>query len=188
MQAWKKISSEYVLRNRWYKVRRDKVTRPDGSDGEFNVVECGESVFILAVDADKNILLVKLFRYPTQDEGWELPAGGVEEGETPLAAAKRELREETGLHAESWRELGTFDAMNGMTDSVVHVFAAADLRPAGSDEQAEEGISRVEAFPPQAILHMIRTGDMVDGVSIAALTKAFAATDQLVLQTDKELL
>lgn len=176
MQKWQKLSSRYVLENRWYKVRQDKVVRPDGQEGEYNVVECGRSVFIVPVTHDGKILLIKLFRYTTQREGWEVPAGGVEQGEEPLAAAKRELKEETGLVSDDWEEVAVFDSMNGMTDALGHVFEVrnlADLNPADydvrGDDQAEEGITDMRAFSPEEVVRMIREGQILDAPSIAAL-------------------
>jgi len=136
---WKKVSSKYVLQNPWYGVRQDEVIRPDGSVGVFNVVECGESVFVLPVTEDDKILLVYLYRYPTQRFGWEIPAGGVERDELPLQAAKRELQEEAGYQASQWEKVGTFDSMNGMTDAVGHVYIAKGLRATATNEKTEEG-------------------------------------------------
>lgn len=169
MGQWKKLKSKYLLENPWYKVRQDTVLRPDGAEGTFNVVECGKSVFIVPVTRDSKVLLVKLFRYPTQSEGWEVPAGGVEADETPLAAARRELQEETGQKSNDWIDLGSFESMNGITDSVGHIFEAKNLIETTYNEQAEEGISEVRAFSLHEIVEMIQSGQIVDALSIAAL-------------------
>lgn len=172
---WQKLSSKYVLENPWYKVRQDKVIRPDGKEGTYNVVECGKSVFIVPVTADGKILLVKLFRYTTQHEGWEVPAGGIEQGEVSLSAAQRELQEETGCTSSSWKEVGVFDLMNGMTDATAHVFEARDLAVTEDNRQDEEGITKTAAFTPEEVLRMIQEGQIVDALSIAALMQVFGA-------------
>lgn len=170
---WKKLDSKYILENPWYKVRQDKVISPDGKQGEYNVVECGLSVFVVPVTADGKIMLIKLFRYTTQHEGWEVPAGGVELSEKPLTAAKRELQEESGFTAGTWKELGHFDSMNGMTNAEAYVFEAKDLVSTNLHAQEEEGIIKVKAFTPQEILNMIQNGEIVDALSIAALVYVF---------------
>lgn len=172
---WQKLDSKYVLKNPWYKVRQDKVIRPDGKEGMYNVVECGTSVFVVPITTDGKILLVKLFRYTTQHEGWEVPAGGVEPGEKPLAAAKRELQEESGLTSSSWQKVGTFDLMNGMTDAVAFVFEAKELTTTKHHRQNEEGITETAEFTPKQVLDMIQDGQIVDALSIAALMIVFCS-------------
>lgn len=171
--TWTKLNTKYILKNPWFKVRKDEVIRPDGEKGEYNVVECGKSVFIVPITEDNKVLLVKLFRYPTQHEGWEVPAGGVDPGEAPLAAAKRELQEETGLFGKSWREIGSFDSMNGITDSISYVFGARQLKNEGKNDQEEEGITEVRAFTFNEVLQMIQDGKILDALSIAALLQFF---------------
>lgn len=173
--SWQTLSSSYPLENPWYKVRQDKVIRPDGKDGTYNVIEKPESVFIVPVTDDKQILMVKLFRYTTQREGWEIPAGGIEKGESPEAAAKRELQEETGCVSSSWRSLGDFDSMNSITDSKAHVFIAERLHYGNHHEQEEEGITKMHSFTLSEVLDLIKTGGVVDGLTIAALMKVIVA-------------
>jgi 8-oxo-dGTP pyrophosphatase MutT (NUDIX family) len=168
---WKTLSSSYVLENPWYKVRQDKVIRPDGKEGTYNVIENGESVFVIPITDDQHVLLVSLYRYTTGRTGWEIPCGGIDKGEAILDGAKRELQEETGCTSDNWEYLGDFDSMNGITDSKSHVFVARDLVQTAHNDQAEEGITTAEAFSPDQVMRLIKEGQMVDGLSIAALMK-----------------
>ncbi|MGH7158154.1 MAG: NUDIX domain-containing protein [Candidatus Saccharimonadales bacterium] len=166
---WQTLASKYVLENPWYKVRQDIVIRPDGKEGTYNVVESGRSVFVIPITSSGKIVLIKLYRYTTQHEGWEVPAGGVNKAEDVLVAAKRELQEETGLTSENWDKIGTFDSMNGMSDAAAEVFEARSLTLTSQNEQAEEGITKVGEFAFEEVFKMIRNGQIVDGLSIAAI-------------------
>jgi len=172
-----KINSTYMHTNPWFKTREDTVRRADGSETDFYVVECPTGAFIVPVTDDGKIVLVQLFRYRTQRGGWEVPAGSVDDDEDFEAAARRELQEETGYIAGEVQELTpSFDSMNGVCDGVGHVFLATALQQTGDDEKAEEGITNVQAFTKEQIMDMIASGEIVDGLSIAALFKYFITT------------
>jgi 8-oxo-dGTP pyrophosphatase MutT (NUDIX family) len=166
---WKKIKSEVVYKNKWYSVRRDEVITPSGEPGEYSVIVETDAVFIVAMDDDKNIHLVGLYRYPTDVYSIEVPAGNTD-GEEPLVAARRELQEETGLAAEQWTHLGKFQSDNGKTTSFGHVFLARGLRDTKTHDQEAEGIKEVQKVPLAQALGMIRNGVITDAQSIAAIT------------------
>lgn len=170
-----KTGSIYPYTTPWFKVCEDKVKKQDGSETTFYVVECPESIFVLPITDEGKIILVKLFRYRTQRGGWEVPAGSIEDGEDRETSARRELQEETGFVANKLQELTpSFDSMNGASDAVAYVYVATELEATGHDEQAEEGITETKAFTWQEIFKMISTGEIVDGLSIAALMKYYA--------------
>ena len=106
MRSWRTHGSRVVYENAWIRVREDEVTRPDGGRGIYGVVETtAPSVFIVALTAAEEVLLVGLERYTTGRPSLEIPAGN-SEGDDPLVAARRELREETGRVAGSWELVG----------------------------------------------------------------------------------
>src|SRR4051812_33907197 len=114
IQDWKKLSSKIVYKNPWFQIRKDKVIRPDGQKGTYDVVEThGDSVFVVAFNAREEILFIKLHRYPLGADSLEIP-GGNSEGEALPKAAKRELWEETGYKAKTWKRVGTWHPMNGI--------------------------------------------------------------------------
>ena len=115
------------------------VERRDGKD----VVVHGPAVAIVPVDRDGVLTLVRQPRVPAGGPVLELPAGGVEEGESPLETARRELREETGLHGGEWIEVATFFTTPGFCDERMHVFVARGLEAGPASPEGSEEIELV---------------------------------------------
>ena len=124
---WRTLGSRRVYENPWISVREDSVVRPDGEPGIYGVVHYkNTAVGVLPVE-DDHVYLVGQYRYPLDRYSWEIPEGGCPEGEEPLGAARRELREETGLEAGSWRRLGEAYLSNSVADEYAVWFLATDL-------------------------------------------------------------
>lgn len=166
---WVKLGSEVVYKNKWYSLRRDEVIRPDGRPGEYNVIEALDGAFIVAFDENENVQLIKKYRYTTNIYLLEVPAGGIEVGEDPLDAAKRELQEELGLTAKDWKSLGKFQAENAYINNFAHVFIARNLSEAGKHDRLAEGINKTEKMSMQQVLRMIKAGEITDSQSMSAL-------------------
>jgi 8-oxo-dGTP pyrophosphatase MutT (NUDIX family) len=171
---WKKLSSKIVHENPYYKVRQDKVIKPDGSKGEYNVVVRVDSVFIIAVNKKKEVCLVDLYRYTTKMRSLEIPAGSTD-GQKPLLAARRELKEETGLTAKKWKKIGEIQASNGIMDTLGHFFLATGLTKTAAHKQREEGIYGTKMLPFKKIKQLIRQGKINDAYTIVAW--AYAALE-----------
>jgi ADP-ribose pyrophosphatase len=116
-----------------------RVERRDGRD----VVVHGPAVAIVAVDREGRVVLVRQDRVPAGGKLLELPAGGVENGEAPLATAQRELREETGLHGGEWAEIATFFTTPGYSDEKMHLFLATALEEGKAEPEGSEEIELV---------------------------------------------
>ena len=135
--SWKKLSSKIVFDNPWISVHEDHVINPGGGESNYGVVRFKrKAVAMIPVDDDGNTWLVGQDRYTLGEYSWELPMGGAPHDEDPLEAAKRELKEETGLSAGRWSKLMTLHTSNSITDEVGIVYVAEDLQ---QGEQELEG-------------------------------------------------
>ncbi len=174
MKSEETLSSESVFEGKVVRLRVDTVRLPTGRSGVREVVEHGKSVVVVPVGADGSVLLVRQHRYPIGGAVLEAPAGGVDAGETPYECAQRELREETGRHAGTLRNLGWFWVSPGYCTEKMHVFLATDLTHSPLDPDEDEAIEIVTLPAAQAV-EQARSGHLHDGKTIAALLMAAPA-------------
>ena len=160
-----------MYKNPWITVREDEIVRPDGSDGIYGVVSLHPSVIIIALDENNNVLLVNQYRYTLKRESIELPAGG-SDGQDPLEAAKRELWEETGFIASSWKQIGDLDVHNGVCDQKMCIFLATELTQTGHHEKEDDGITDVMQVPYSDVMTMVKQGKIRDTEVLSALLLA----------------
>ncbi|HKR02143.1 MAG TPA: NUDIX hydrolase [Pyrinomonadaceae bacterium] len=165
---WETLASREVYDNAWIRVREDSVIRPDGEPGIYGVVHFKNiAVGVLAVEGD-SVYLVGQFRYTLDRYSWEIPEGGCAEGEDPLAAARRELEEETGLSAANWEKLGEAHLSNSVTDERAVWFLATGLT---QGRHRPEGTERLEIrrVTFQTALDMALAGEITDALSLLAI-------------------
>ncbi len=177
MSTWQRRSTRTAYENPWIRVREDEVVRPDGSEGVYGVVEVrNPAVFVVPLTEDDEVVLVEVDRYATGDpHSLEVPAGGADEGEDLLVAARRELREETGLAAEHWQEIGRMNALVGVADAPEVVYLARGLTYVGDESPAADGIVGVHRVPLAELLARVGRGEVTDGESLACLLLALVA-------------
>ena len=169
---WTVQATRVVYDNPWITVREHDVTRPDGAPGLYGVVSPKNlAIGILPVFANGDVMLVGQHRFPTDAWSWELPEGGGPAHEDPLATARRELAEETGLTAKHWREFLRFDVSNCVTDERAIGFLAWDLDQGEARPDGDEAITTARA-PFHDALERAMTGDIADGFTLAMLAKA----------------
>lgn len=154
-------SSREVFKNKLFTVVDEVAQDPDGFEIHRSIVRHPGSAVMLAIDDDQRILLVKQFRLPAEQYLWELPAGRLDPGESPLQAAKRELREETGYQAANWTDLASFWASPGYVGEKMNVFLATGLTE-GKPEAMENERIEIRWFSKADVQKMIRDREISD--------------------------
>jgi ADP-ribose pyrophosphatase len=162
------LSSRLVYQGRVVRLRVDAVRRPGGRETTREIVERDDCVAVVALDADGNLLLVRQFRKAVGKELLEIPAGGIDPGESPEEAVKREMREETGYLPRKVEPLGGFYSAPGYATEYLYLYLATDLIPSQLFAEDTEGISLVRVAPEE-IPELISSGGICDAKSIAGL-------------------
>ncbi|MGD0578414.1 MAG: NUDIX hydrolase [Bryobacteraceae bacterium] len=161
----KLISSQEICRTPIFWVTMDHAVDPGGFEIKRAVVQhCGSAV-MMPIDKRGRLLLVRQYRLPARAYLWELSAGRVDPGETPLKAAKRELVEETGFRARKWLKLGFFFVSPGYVAERMTIFVAQDLTAGAATPMEDERIE-TRWFPMQEIAAMIESGRIQDAKTI----------------------
>jgi len=165
------ISSRTIYRGPVFSVTTDEVEEPGGVRARRDVIRHSGSVVVLAVDDSANpprILLERQYRHAANDYLWELPAGRIDPGEPALAAAKRELLEETGYTARRWRRILKFFATPGFVAEIMSVYLAKGLRAGEAQPEEDERIYLRMVPLPQA-LRMALSGKIRDAKTISSV-------------------
>lgn len=163
-------ATRIVYENRWMRVREDSISRKDGSQGIYGVVEKSDFAVIVPVGQGM-IHLVEQYRYPVQGRYWELPQGSWEQapGTDPLDLARAELREETGLTARTMRHVGHLFECYGYSTQGYNIYLAEGLEAGAVDREREEQDMISRAFPIAEVNAMVLDGTIKDAATVAAL-------------------
>lgn len=165
------IASATLYQGTILTARKDRVRMPNGRITVREVVEHSDSVCMVPLDADGNVLLVRQYRKPTESALLEVPAGGIEEGETPEEAAMRELQEEVSHVAGTLTPLTGFWLAPGWCDEYMYAFLATDLRPSDLEQDFDEMVE-TRRVPLADTLLLMEQGVIQDAKSIASLLQA----------------
>jgi len=148
---WTQVDSKDVYSNPWIKVREDKVIRPDGKDGIFGVVTMKPGISVLPMDDQGNVFLTKEYHYAVERETIEAISGGIDGDENKLEAAKRELKEETGIEAKEWVDMGVVDPFTTVINSPNLLFLAKNLTFSEANPEGTEDIRVIKVPFEQAV-------------------------------------
>ncbi|QNI38465.1 NUDIX hydrolase [Edaphobacter sp. 4G125] len=167
------LSSKVVFKGKVFSVNRDEVIEPTGVKNVREVIRHNGSVVILAVDESKNpadpdVILERQYRHATGQFLLELPAGRVEPGESTLAAAKREMIEETGYRAKRWSLLTKYFASPGFLGEWMQIYLARDVRAGIAQPEADEQIEIVR-MPLSEALSLASSNKIHDGKTLIGL-------------------
>ncbi len=164
----KTLSTREVYRNRWIRVREDRIKRSNGAEGIYGVVEKEDCAIIIPIDGD-HVYLVEQFRYTVQQRLLEFPQGGWETRDVdPEELARGELKEETGLVADQMRFLGTSYVAYGYANQKMHVFVATGLKHGDKDPDPEEHDLQLHRVAIDDFESMLRDGRIPDVCTLAA--------------------
>ena len=165
-----------IKRNKVYKGRIfttivDEVEYLSGNRTIREVADHPGGAVVLAVFPDNKVILINQHRYPFDKFIWELPAGKLEDGELPLACARRELEEETGYRAKHWKRLTAIYTSPGVCSEVLHIFLATKLSEAPDGRQLEEGedTMTMKIFPLAKTVQMIERQEIIDAKTICGI-------------------
>lgn len=175
------LSSRVSYRGPVFSVTTDEVEEPGGVRARRDVIRHSGSIVILAVDAavsgkkskgkpalEPNILLERQYRHAAQSMMWELPAGRIDDGETALTAAKRELLEETGYTARQWKRILHFYVSPGFLDETMTIYLAQGLRAGPAQPEPDEKIA-VQFVPLSEATRMALNGRIRDAKTISGI-------------------
>lgn len=164
----KRIASQEIYRGRAVNIRVDTVEKASGTKTTREVVEHSDCIAVVALDEQGNILLVRQFRHAVDRFLLEVPAGGIDAGEEPVDAVRRELQEEIGYFPKRIERLGGFYATPGYGTEYLYCFVASDLVPARLVAEDTGDIELVRVSRNE-IPGLISSGEICDAKSIAAL-------------------
>lgn len=168
------IRSEYLIKRPWLTARRDWLRLPDGMiNPEYYVLEYPDWINVTAVTDDGRMVMVRQYRHGMRRSDFELCAGVIEEGESPLEAAMRELREETGYAGGEWTKLMELAPNPSTSTNMCHCFLARGVKRVDTQQLDSTERITVHTFSPDEVLGMLRRNEIIQALMAAPLWYCF---------------
>jgi ADP-ribose pyrophosphatase len=172
-EAWKRLRSERLLETPYFALRSDRLRLPGGAVKDpYYVVERPDAAIIFPLTGEGEVVLVRQYRPPLERMELGLPAGLVEEGEEPEAAARRELLEETGYSGDQWEPLGSLASSPSLKDNWAYLFLARGIEESAPPDPDEHELVEVVRVPVGDLTGLIRAGEVVSSSGVAAIMLA----------------
>ncbi|ELR72116.1 ADP-ribose pyrophosphatase [Fulvivirga imtechensis AK7] len=169
---WQMLSKEEKYDNPWINVEEHQIINPGGGRGIYGKVHFkNRAIGIVPLDAEGYTWIVGQYRYTLDEYSWEIPEGGGPMNEDPIEAAKRELKEETGLTAANWEMIMRFHTSNSVTDEVGFIYMATDLTPGPRELEESESDLLLKKLPFSEVLRMVMDQEITDSMSVAGILK-----------------
>jgi 8-oxo-dGTP pyrophosphatase MutT (NUDIX family) len=166
---WTVVSEATVYENNWIRVNHHEVLDPSGSPAIYGTVHFkSHATGVVPIDGNGDVFLVGQYRFPLGAYSWEVPEGGGPQDVPFLESAQRELREECGLVAKSWKEILGMDISNSVSDERATVFLAWDLLATAAQPDETERL-QVMRVPFWDAVARVKRGEIRDSISVAAL-------------------
>ena len=169
--GWKRRSSRYLFESAWFRLRQDELELPSGQPITYSLIETAGYAMVVPLLDDGRVLLERVFRYTVQQTLLECPSGGLD-GDTPEAAAHRELEEETGWVAKQLTALGSFYGSDGISNERAHLFLATGLSETGVLKREPTEQIELEFLPIEEAVRRAFAGELADAPSTLALLLA----------------
>jgi 8-oxo-dGTP pyrophosphatase MutT (NUDIX family) len=173
---WTVKAKREIFKNEFFAVFEDDVIKPTGEDGKYATIHFKPGVAVLPIDHDDNVYLTKQFRYAIGRDDLEVAAGSID-GEDALEAAKRETKEELGIEADEWLDIGTVHSLTSITRCSSRQFIARKLRIGKQKTEGTEDIEIVK-LPLQKACDMVFLGDITDADTSLLIFKAVAIKEK----------
>jgi len=179
--AWETLDAETAYACEGFDVAHERVRLPDGTETDFDYLSEPPAVVVLPLTPDDDVVVIEEWRQAVGRVNRGIPAGSTEpdSDDDLVAAARRELREETGYEAETLDRLTSVEPANGFADSVHHHFVARNCRPTAEQDLDDDESIRVDTAPLGDLLSAATAGDLRDARAVVALLQYAAATERL---------
>jgi len=174
---WTISGTEEKFANDYFEVNEDRVIRPDGKPDVYATIDFKPGVSVLPIDYAGYIYLTSQFRYALGRKNVETASGAIAGDEISLDAAERELREELGIEADEWTDLGTIEADTSITNSTAHLFIAEHLSFENPERESTEDIEII-TMPLEEAVEKVMMGEITHDQTVVLILKAYVESEK----------